>query len=94
MVNVFVDIHLLEARIERMNLKPDSAVALYKFTVEKEVWNRNNVTEDVFKANHDYYLKDLETLNSLYTRVVDSLGVLESRLISEDRKRRKEKTKK
>lgn len=84
MVSIFVDIHIFEAQIELMNLKPDSALTVYRALEGKKIWDKHNINKEQFESNHQYYLNQQEVFEKIYIKVVDSLGVLESKYISSE----------
>lgn len=79
MVRVLVDLHLTEARVEGAGLTPDSARALYKQQA-KGLYSRYKTNEATFQQSLKYYAIHGKDLEEIYTTVVDSLGVRETKL--------------
>jgi len=78
MINLMVDLHIVEASISTKNLPYDSAELLYsKF--EKEIFKKHHTTDSMYRKSFEYYSANPETFNKMYTVIVDSLTMKESR---------------
>lgn len=76
MVQVFMEIHLAEAAINNMVLSKDSSEIVFHY-LENKIWERLNVSDSLVQTSHQYYLTQPETLDRIYTAVVDSLALRE-----------------
>ncbi|SDX40231.1 protein of unknown function [Hymenobacter psychrophilus] len=76
MVNLLVELHTLEARVESAGLTPDSSRALFRQEQKKIYW-RHEVSDSTFTQSFRYYAIQGQELNKLYKSVVDSLATLE-----------------
>ena len=79
MVGVLVDLHLAEAKVlQSRNPGADTNFALYKY-YRAEVFAKHKVDTGIYNRSFDYYSSNPVLLDSIYARVVDSLGLMESR---------------
>ncbi|MBC6989326.1 DUF4296 domain-containing protein [Hymenobacter sp. BT491] len=72
MESLLTELHILEARVDAVNLPQDSARALYN-TLQKEVFQRRGITDSVFKQSYRYYAIHNKDLDNIYGSVIDSL---------------------
>ena len=73
---MLVDLHVAEARVERLGMITDTAAIYYK-KAQQEIFKKNKVTEKQFYKSYDYYLHNVSELDKIYARVVDSLSLKE-----------------
>jgi hypothetical protein len=79
MVMVLSELHVSQAGIGIRGLDADSAERLYN--LEKyQILKRYGLTDNRFKANYNAYLQQVEEMEHIYARVVDSLGLQETKL--------------
>lgn len=78
MVEVLVDIHLTEGTVSAMPIAYDSSLRLYKL-LEKDLFLKHEVVDTVFEQNMIFYLSDPTVMDRIYSRVIDSLTVKESK---------------
>ena len=76
MTSMLVELHVVEARVERMGTVSDTAAIYYK-KAQQEIFKKNKVTEKQFYKSYDYYLHNVSELDKIYARVVDSLSLKE-----------------
>jgi len=79
MVEMLIDIHILESKIQNLRLKKDSSQLLFN-SFEREVFKNNNVDKEVYLKSFEYYLNDVDAMEEIYEVVVDSLNFLEKSL--------------
>ncbi len=81
MVNLLVQIHLLEARVEDSRLTPDSARALY-LSQQRELFWRNGVppNDSTFERSYHYYAIHKKDLDEIYAVVIDSLAARQKKM--------------
>ena len=74
MVTVLADIEEAEARmqISGMNLTDSSQNAGYRFY--KYIFQKNNITDSVFRKSFSYYSNNLELLDKIYDDVITELS--------------------
>jgi ATP sulfurylase len=77
MVNVLIDIQLTEGIVSAIPVSYDSSQVLYKL-LEKDVFSKHGVTDSVFTKSMLFHLEDAAKMDRIYSRVIDSLTVLES----------------
>lgn len=78
MVELLVDIHILEARVDKLRIGNDSSYAVYN-TLEKELFEKHGVSKKEYVNSYKYYLSDPNALDRIYEVVVDSLNVIQKR---------------
>lgn len=77
MVSFLIDMHIAEARINDLSLRRDSAERFFKI-VEDSLFRKNGITNDsIYIKSYEYYLRDVEGLDEIYSAVVDSLSLRE-----------------
>jgi ADP-glucose pyrophosphorylase len=79
MVEMLIDIHILESKIQNLRLKKDSSQLLFN-SFEREVFKNNNVDKEVYLRSFEYYLNDVDAMEEIYEVVIDSLNFLEKAL--------------
>ncbi|GAB4247473.1 MAG: hypothetical protein Tsb0034_26690 [Ekhidna sp.] len=73
MVLLLKEIHLLEAKIEHIEIIPqDSAKAVFHH-YEKMLFEEHGVTQDQYERSFTYYVEHPDQFEKIYTSVVDSL---------------------
>lgn len=78
MINIFTAIHQLESEISTRNLTPDSA-KLYYYAGEKEIFSKFDTDSSVVHKSFNYYLAKGEDLDNIYSQIVDSLGLIQTK---------------
>lgn len=82
MISFLIDLHIAEARINDLSLRRDSAEAFFK-EVEDSLYAKNGISHDsIYQKSYEYYLRDVNGLDAIYSAVVDSLSLRE-RLVKE-----------
>jgi len=77
MVAILIDIQLTEGKASTLPITFDSSQVLYSL-MEEEVFRKHGVSDSLFTKSMVYYLEDAGKMDQLYTRVIDSLVVLEN----------------
>ncbi|MEQ8548362.1 MAG: DUF4296 domain-containing protein [Cyclobacteriaceae bacterium] len=72
MVNLLIDVHLLEAKVQKLYLTKDSAVQVYNY-FEKKLLEQHDVNDSVYNLSLNFYLKEIGEFKTIYDQVVDSL---------------------
>ncbi|MEP2024657.1 MAG: DUF4296 domain-containing protein [Reichenbachiella sp.] len=78
MVELLIDIHILEARVDKLRINNDSSYTVYN-TLEKEIFDKYGVTKSLYEDSYQYYLTNSKKLDHIYSIVVDSLNVIQKR---------------
>ena len=76
MVSILIDLHVAEAKVERLGVMTDSGAIYYK-NLQKAVFKKHKITEKEFFKNYDYYLVNVSELDKIYEKVIDSLSMRE-----------------
>ncbi len=77
MVSFLIDMHIAEARINDLSLRRDSSERFFK-VVEDSLFKKHGIPNDtVYLKSYEYYLKDVQGLDDIYSAVVDSLSLRE-----------------
>jgi hypothetical protein len=77
MVEILTDIHLAEGIVSSFPIHFDSSRVLYPY-LENEVFEKHAISDSVFRASLEYYMRDLRVMDRIYARTIDSLHVIES----------------
>ncbi|PSR52914.1 DUF4296 domain-containing protein [Adhaeribacter arboris] len=77
MTRIMIDVHLAEAQIENAGLPLDSGEAVYR-KMHREILRKHQVKEADFNNSYQYYLRNLNGLDKIYEKVIDSLTVRET----------------
>jgi len=88
MVEISREIHLLEAKIDRLSLKTDSAAKLYQH-FEQLVFDKYNTDSATYYLAYKQYGQNPKLFFKIYTTVVDSLMSFKNREKLKDQKARK-----
>ncbi len=73
-VDVLIQVHLLEAKVDNFLSRKDSSQALYDH-YEAILFERMQIDKAQYDATMQYYLNRPGDLNSIYETVVDSLSL-------------------
>ncbi|NJO00762.1 MAG: DUF4296 domain-containing protein [Bacteroidia bacterium] len=73
MVNLLIDIHLAEARIEEQRFRNQDSAMMTYLALEEEVFARHQVDSATYKRSMAFYVSHMPLLDSIYQGVVDSL---------------------
>lgn len=73
MAEILSNIHLLEARVNRLRIKPRDSMQYVYDHLEEQLFVELAVDKDQYEVSLDYYLKYPGELEKVYTSVLDSL---------------------
>jgi len=93
MVSLLIDIHILEAKVNKLRLKSDSAKAVYN-TFEEKIFLDHNVDRAVYDRSLQYYLIETKELKKVYQVVIDSLNLRQKSASLESQSTHDKKTEK
>ncbi|MEP1181857.1 DUF4296 domain-containing protein [Ekhidna sp.] len=80
MVEIMVEIHLLEAKINNILIDPhDSIQAVYEH-YEKLLFQDLSITQDQYERSFNHYVNNSSDFEKIYNTVVDSLMAREQKL--------------
>ena len=74
MASILVDVHLAEGKIEELKLRNDTAKVTLAF-LENEIFDKHGVERDVYEKSFNYHLSDINSMDLIYSIVVDSLNL-------------------
>lgn len=77
MVMLLIDLHVAQAHIQVRNLPLDSSNRTYRF-VEEEIFDKYNLDRSRFDTSYTYYTHKVEAMDTIYSRVIDSLALREA----------------
>ncbi|MEO9966775.1 MAG: DUF4296 domain-containing protein [Reichenbachiella sp.] len=83
MVELLTDIHILEARVDKLRLPSDSAHMIFN-TLQQEIFDKYGVDKSSYEESYQYYLSEPAVFDGIYNVVVDSLNVIQKRGYQED----------
>ena len=79
-----VDIHLLEATMNSINITPDkvsSANATIPTAID--VFKKNNISKKQYDESFDFYTKHPEILSEIYQLVLNNLSKMQAEVMNE-----------
>lgn len=79
MTRVIIEIYLSEEKINRMNLRRDSAEKIFS-RAQPIIFKKIGVSDTLFRESLEYYVANPVALEKIYSVVVDSLNLMEQRL--------------
>ena len=74
MVNILIDIHLLEERVDQLNISEDSSNSIYRI-LENDIFKKHSVSEEEYRKSYSYYFFDPKQIDEIYQSIIDSLVV-------------------
>ena len=84
MIALLIDTHLLEGKIEKLNLKRDSAAMVFN-TLQLDLLKEHKIEKEFYEKSFVHYLDNVKQMDEIYAIVVDSLNVIQKRgYISEE----------
>ncbi len=72
MVDVLIDIHLLEAKLDALSVDKDSSRVLYR-AYEQQIFEKHGISSELYQESYQWHFNHLHSLNDIYAIVVDSL---------------------
>lgn len=79
MTRVIIEIYLNEEKVNRMNLRRDSAEKIFDLA-KPIIFKKIGVSDTLFRESFQFYAANPVALEKIYTVVVDSLNLMEQRL--------------
>ena len=79
MVSFLIDLHLAEAKMNYIEIGKNDSLEIVFRNYEKYLMNQHGFTDSVYLQSYEYYLDHMELLDEIYSDVVDSLSVMNSR---------------
>jgi hypothetical protein len=79
MVRVMMEIYILEDKINRMTIGPDSSRQVFA-VMNKRVPERTGIPDSVFRKSLEYYTSRPKEMERIYSALVDSLNLREQRI--------------
>jgi hypothetical protein len=76
MVTVMSEIYIIEDKINRLSLEPDSSRKIFE-RMKIKVEEKTGVSDSVFQRSMKYYRERPAELEKIYTALVDSLNLKE-----------------
>jgi hypothetical protein len=77
MVDVLIDIHIAEAKANRVSLRSYDSIQAYYKKLETDVFKKHQVDSAVYRKSFIYYLDHMKQMDEIYSTVIDSLNVRE-----------------
>lgn len=75
-----VDVYLAEAKLNTLAVTPDSAMKLFQ-PFEESLLRKYNKSDSVIQKTYQYYLTHPEQMEQVYTAVIDTLNLLEQKIL-------------
>jgi ubiquinone biosynthesis protein Coq4 len=83
MADVMQDTYLLEAKIQELRLRSDSAKVVYNRMIG-QLYEKHGVTDSLYEKSYGYYINEPEDLYKIYEIIADSLSLKERLLEIEE----------
>lgn len=81
MVTVLAELYVVEQKISTLGVTRDSLTQIFD-ALKGRVFEKTGVSESVFDESLSYYVDNPQSLETIYTVLIDSLNLREQRLIS------------
>ncbi|MCR9251871.1 MAG: DUF4296 domain-containing protein [bacterium] len=79
MIEILIDIHLLEEKIDYLKLEKDTSLMLFK-AYEFELLKEHEVDTAEYQKSYRWYASEVRTMSRMYETIVDSLNVRHKRV--------------
>ena len=77
MAVILTDIHLAEARVNRLQLRSlDSSLMIYN-KLKADIWKKHKVDTTAYRKSYDYYMTRPETMTRIYEKVNKKIEIRE-----------------
>lgn len=73
MVMILREIHLAEARVNKLNVSATDSTRLIFEVAEKKIYQKYHIDTTAYRQNYRYYVTDPERFGELYKKVVKDL---------------------
>lgn len=74
MVNVMTELYLAEEKVTRLAIPYDSVRKIFPEFSER-AFNKAGISDTLFRKSMEYYMREPEKLENIYTILVDSLNL-------------------
>ena len=74
MAELLTDIYVLAAKVEKLNVSPDSTKKVYDF-LERELLKEYGISDSLYLESYNYYLNDLNRMTKIHDIVIDTLSL-------------------
>jgi hypothetical protein len=81
MVKALSEVYLAEQRLSSLGLKRDSLKQIFS-AMQDKVFASAGTTDSTLKHSLDYYQRNPQDMDDIYTALIDTLNLHEQRLIS------------
>jgi len=79
MIAFLIDLQIVEAKITTSRFPRDS-IKFFFPNIEKELFKKHGIPDSIYFMSYQYYLKNIDQMEIIYTAVVDSLSLRERML--------------
>ena len=76
MIQYFIDLEITQAKINSLNLPPDTVKVFYD-KIRQELFRKHNFSDSAYFKSLRYYLYDVKDMEDIFSAVVDSLSLRE-----------------
>ena len=77
MVDILIDIHIAEAKANRIQLRSYDSIQAYYKKLEADIYKKHKVDSVVYRKSFTYYMDHIKQMDEIYAAVVDSLNLKE-----------------
>lgn len=78
MVKTLIDVYVMEEKVRRLSLSPDSTQKVFE-RLKTKVFEADTIQDSVFRKSLDYYMGQPKEMQQIYTALVDSLNLREQK---------------
>ena len=83
MVSVLAELYIIEQKISTLGVTRDSLTQIFG-AMKGRAFEKTGIPEAVFNESLNYYVDHPQSLETIYTVLIDSLNLREQRLISSE----------
>lgn len=73
MAKIITEVHLLEAKIGQLTIKPEDSIQVVYDHYEKLLFENLGITQEQYVSSFNYYVDNPAQFEKIYNAVVDSL---------------------
>ncbi len=76
MISFLIDLHIQESKVTISRMNKDSVRAFFP-EVEQKLFEKHGIDDSLYLMSFEYYLREIQIMEEIYTAVVDSLSLRE-----------------
>jgi len=76
MISYLIDLHLYETKASQLKMNKDTIRGFFP-EVEQHLFEKHGIDDSLYLISFEYYLREVDQMQEIYTAVVDSLSLRE-----------------